>query len=128
MKPPLVLPGTGCRFWVAGRCLHGEAVNPGLDLNNACPVLREWEQRFDSFIELGEIFGISAAEAGQVWERRMRQALETGWECPDFQFAEAEVQDAGCRFLLDGVCLLRLPLCPGRCRRFILDREYMFKE
>jgi len=126
VKPPLPLPGTGCRYWVAGHCLHAESVNPGLDPHHTCLVLREWEGRFDSFVDLGEIFGISAADAGQAWERRMRQELDSGWNCPDFMLAEDD--EMGCRYFLDGVCMLRLPVCPGRCRRFVLEREHVFKE
>lgn len=123
MRPVLRLPGHGCRFWTAGRCLYEEAVNPGLRREFACTVLLALEGRFDEFVARGEILGLSGEQAGRIWERRMAQALNIGWDCANFTALRDEAGDVLCGRYIEGVCLLRLPPCPGRCRRYEPSEE-----
>jgi hypothetical protein len=117
---PLRLSGEGCRFWVRGRCLYEELLNPGLMEAYACTVLRVLAERFDEFIVRGEIMGLSAEEAGRIWARRMDAALNIGWDCANFAFRPDSVDEMPCLHFQDGICVLCLPECPGRCRRFAL--------
>lgn len=118
MSPVLPLPGEGCRHWVAGRCLYEESVNPGLMREFACIVLTALEESFDEFIDRGEMFGLSVEEAGRIWEKRADQALNIGWDCASFTFLQDDPGDTACQHFLEGLCVLHLPPCPGRCHRY----------
>lgn len=117
---PLRLPGEGCRHWVRGRCLYEEWLNPGLENGYVCTVLRVLEESFDEFIVRGEIMGLSSEQAGRIWERRMDAALNIGWDCANFEFRPDGAGEMPCLHFRAGICVLRLPECPGRCRRFAL--------
>ena len=117
--PPLPLPGRGCRFWAAGRCLYEERLNPGLHAGFACTALQALADSFDAFVVRGESLGLSSEEAGRIWERRVDAALNIGLDCANFIPLPDEAGDVPCAHFLDGVCLLRMPVCPGRCRRFV---------
>lgn len=112
------LPGDGCRYFVRRCCLLEERVNPGLRTEFACTFLADLEARFDAFVSLSEVFGLSAEEAGRIWERRWGGVLSASWNCPDFVPGPEGVEDEGCDNLLDGLCLLAMPPCPGRCRHY----------
>ena len=116
----LRLPGEGCRFWAAGRCLYEESINPGLRREFACTVLTTLEGRFDEFVVRGEILGLSCEQAGRIWEQRMAQALNIGWDCANFTPLRDDGGEVMCLHFIEGVCLLRMPCCPGRCRRYEL--------
>lgn len=118
MTTLLRLPGDGCRFFASGHCLYEERVNPGLRREFFCAFMAILEDRFDAFVIRAEAFGLSSAEASRIWERRWAGPLNADWDCADFTPLPEDVDEAGCRNLLDGVCLLRLPPCPGRCRRY----------
>ena len=117
---PLSLPGEGCRYWLRGRCLYEECLNPGLRADYACTVLTVLEELYDDFIDRGEILGLSPEQAGRIWERRMDAALNIGWDCANFIFRPDGAGEMPCLHFWAGVCVLRLPECPGRCRRFAL--------
>jgi len=117
MSGPLLLPAQDCLHWVAGRCLLEEALNPGLQRDFQCIVLNLLITRFDSFVLRGELLGLSAEEAGRIWEQRMA-SLNMDAECASFTFLADAEEDLPCLHFLDGLCLLRLPPCPGRCRKY----------
>jgi hypothetical protein len=112
------LPGDGCRYFARGYCLYEERINPGLRREFSCTVMTILEENFDAFVARGERFGLTCEEAGRIWEQRWAGPLNAGWDCADFTPLPEGAEEGGCRHLLDGVCLLRLPRCPGRCRRY----------
>lgn len=120
MNRVLRLPGQGCRFWLVGRCVYEERLNPGLDQAGRCAALREYEDRLDAFAHQAESFGLSDEEAGRIWTERMARSLDDDWECPDFLPEDDGTGETMCGNFADGLCILRLPRCPGRCRRFVL--------
>ena len=122
MNAVLSLPGDACRYWAAGRCLYEECANPGLRVEFMCSVLRFLEDRFDEFVVRGDVLGLSADEAGRIWEQRMAASLNIGWDCAQFTPVQDSPDDVLCQHFLEGVCVLRLPPCDGRCRRYVLDR------
>ena len=125
MTPTLRLPGEGCRYWVDGRCLYEESLNPGLREDFFCAVLSRLEESFDAFVVRGEIMGLSTEEAGRIWEKRMDAALNIGWDCANFVFLPDGPGEMPCRHFRSGICVLRLPVCAGRCRRYALpDRPH----
>ncbi len=123
MNPVLHIPGDGCRFRVAGRCLYEERINPGLCREFACTVLSVLEGHFDEFVTRGEILGLSSGQAGRIWEERMAKALNIGWDCANFASLLDEAGEVVCRHFVEGICLLRMPPCLGRCRHFELPDE-----
>lgn len=116
---PVRLPGDGCRFWADGRCLYEELLNPGLRVEYGCVVLNGLEKNFDAFVMRGEKLGLTTEQAGRIWERRMDAALNIGWDCANFIFLQDGPGEMPCLHFRNGVCMLRLPACPGRCRRFV---------
>jgi len=123
MSHVLHMPGESCRFWLTGRCLYEETVNPGLRKEFLCTVLSALEGSFDEFVVRGEILGLSSKEAGRIWEQRMAQALNIDWDCANFTALQDDVGDVLCLYFIEGVCALRLPRCAGRCRRYALPDE-----
>lgn len=113
---PIRLPGRGCRHWMGERCLYEEHLNPGLPRNFRCIVLEDWEKILEEHVARSECFGLTAKEAGNIWER-MAVCLEDRWECPDFR-SDGEASGPSCALLAGDVCLLRLPPCTGRYRRY----------
>ena len=123
MRDIFPLPGDGCRHWCRGRCLYEEHLNPGLELGYACSAMQRIEQRFDDFVVRGEILGVTAEEAGRIWQHRVAQALCKGWDCPDYEDLLDDTGELLCRHFEDGLCLHLLPACPGRCRKFALPER-----
>lgn len=123
MSRLLRMPGDTCRFFVAGRCMYEESLNPGLRAEYSCTVLRTLEGRFDEFVVRGEILGLTSEEAGRIWEHRMSQALNIDWDCANFNALQDDAGDILCRHFMEGVCVLRLPHCLGRCRRHELPDD-----
>jgi hypothetical protein len=100
--------------------MYEERLNPGLKDGFACTVLCVLEASFDEFIVRGESLGLSTEEAARIWERRMDAALNIGWDCANFIFRPDGAGEMPCLHFRDGICVLRLPECSGRCRRFAL--------
>jgi len=123
VNPLLHMPGDACRFWIAGRCLYEELMNPGLRAEYSCTVLSVLEDRFDEFVVRGEILGLTSEEAGRIWKQRMAQALNIDWDCANFTALQDDAGEILCRHFIEGVCVLRLPPCAGRCRRFELSHD-----
>lgn len=118
MSQILVLPGTGCRYWTAGFCLYPEALNPGLEQGFRCLVLRKLEDSLDALIDRGEKQNLSIENTGRIWRQRLVRDLGETWDCPDFIPVEDEFGGMWCARLEGDLCHLRLPPCPGRCRRY----------
>lgn len=114
------LPGKGCRYWCAQRCLYEVQLNPGLKEDAYCLVLQDLEHRFDDHVLRCERFGLSAQRAGQIWKKFMHQCLGQTWDCPDYLVVLDDDQEYLCVHLVGEICLRRLPICVGRCRYFQL--------
>ena len=122
------LPGAGCRFYRAGRCLWAEFVNPGLDPAFRCRVGVGLEDRFDALIDRCERMGIELEAAGRIWQSWCATTFDGVWPCAEYAPDPDGVSDQCARFW-DGLCVLRFPRCAGRCRRYELDRtEFHFEE
>jgi hypothetical protein len=110
------LPGNECRHFASGRCLFEEQRNPGYHRDWRCRVLAQWEESYDEFLLRAEAFRLEDAAAAGLWERRMERLVAARPDCPDFRQGGAGA--TGCVHALADLCLLRLPGCAGRCRRF----------
>lgn len=117
--PVLQLPGDGCRFWVRGRCLYAEFVNPGLEVSVHCAVLGALDGQFDNFLDRCERLGLKEETMGEIWKRRCAAFFDGPWPCVRYLPHSDPQYGQQCQFFLESLCLLCFPLCPGRCRRFI---------
>ena len=120
MATILGLPGAGCRFYLRGRCMYAECVNPGLDPALRCLVLVRLERRFDALVDRCERTGIGLEAAGRIWQDWSGDVVD--WACPDHA-SDPEVMSDQCAYFVEGLCLLRFPPCAGRCRRYELARS-----
>jgi hypothetical protein len=112
-------PAVGCRFFQQGRCLYEERLNPGFHTAWRCLVLARWESVYDDFLDRAENFGLSEVELGVLWHKRFERLAEESVPCPDLLAGDGESMPE-CRYLLEDICLLRLPECAGQCERFRL--------
>ncbi|WP_461209995.1 hypothetical protein [Desulfocurvus sp. DL9XJH121] len=111
------LPAGDCRFFECGRCLREERVNPGYHGEWRCAVLRGWEEAYDEFLDRAEAFSLGPADVSRMWRGRLELQVERAALCPDFVRGEGG-NGTGCACEFEALCLLRLPRCPGMCRRY----------
>ena len=112
------LPGLGCRHYLAGRCLYEEHLNPGLDQKLRCLVLTRLGRAFDDFLIRAEAMGLTEEQAGRAWKNRFPDTLARQGTCRDYQAGDT-TSFPDCANAAGELCLLALPACPGRCRRFM---------
>lgn len=112
------LSGLGCRHFLAGRCLYEEHRNPGLDQELRCRVLTRLGRAFDDFLIRAEAMGLSEEQAGRVWQDRFPETLARQGSCRDYIPGDTTAFP-DCGNAAGELCLLALPACPGRCRRFL---------
>lgn len=111
------LPGLGCVYYARGRCLYEEELNPGYNQALRCKVLLHWEAAYDDFLCRVDAFALDQDAVPDLWRRRFERLVQEQYGCDDFEHAPGAGPPA-CAFVMDGLCLLRLPRCEGRCRRF----------
>ena len=112
------LPGTGCRYYNRGRCLYEERLNPGYHEAWRCRVLTAWERAFDDFVDRAEAFDLGQDRAADLWRLRMRRLGPDGCEAFVPAGQRAPVSVVPCAHAQEDLCLLALPECGGRCRRY----------
>lgn len=123
------MPGVNCAFFLQGRCLYEERVNPGLRDSWRCRVLVALEQEYDRFLDQAEHFNLDLRTAMNIWERRAEEIV--GWKppCDAYACRGPEVQVDGengrpedavldCVHYWLGLCLPELPACAGVCPLF----------
>lgn len=111
------MPGRECAYHVQDRCVYEERLNPGLNAGYRCLVLSRWEVEYDQFLDQAETFQLDEETAGRIWDGRFQRLAEGPLQCRQFAPGRDDTV-ISCVNLLDDVCLLRLPSCPGMCRRF----------
>ncbi|QJB57853.1 hypothetical protein [Pseudodesulfovibrio sp. zrk46] len=115
------LPGDGCRHHINKRCLYDEHLNPGYAEGFRCRVLLRWEIAFDEFLERADAFNIEQDAVPDLWGRKFERMARQAFDCEKYEFAGGEAP--ACAQVYDGLCLLALPQCEGRCRHFFLVDE-----
>lgn len=119
MREVVRLPGAGCGFYLRGRCMYAEYMNPGLDSAFCCQVLARLERRFDALVERCELMGIGLEAAGRIWQGWGGDVVD--WTCPEYALGAGDASGR-CAHFVEGLCLLRFPCCGGRCRHYELAR------
>lgn len=114
------LPGNECQHYVRGRCFYEERLNPGYAEHWRCQVLARWESAFDDFLSRAEYFGVAQDAVPDLWGRQFQRLARDVFHCRNYTYShEAEVP--ACRQHVDGVCIMSLPRCMGRCRHFMIS-------
>ncbi|MFP4167985.1 MAG: hypothetical protein ACLFSY_03940 [Desulfonatronovibrionaceae bacterium] len=109
------LPGRGCEYYLFGRCIYEELLNPGYHTEWRCGVISGLVRSFDFFLEQVEIFSLSRSRADAIWKQRISARCPV-WKCPDFS---PDPENRGeCLFLFRTQCILKIPACTGRCRLY----------
>lgn len=119
-------PGHACRFFLQGRCLYEEDLNPGYDRSLQCRVLLDLERCYDHFLTQAEAFGLGEEAAGGLWERRFERFMAASGLCPDFVPGAGPDPDRDfppCALRRELLCLKAAPPCQGACSRFRTGRD-----
>lgn len=109
------LPAEMCEFYISGRCLLEERKNPGYHAAWRCILLSRLEREYDKLLSQADAFSLEQETAVRIWSGRMR-GLVPEYVCADYQPGGSDV--TGCGWSLGGVCVRKLPECPGTCRKF----------
>ena len=116
------LPGLGCRHFLAGRCLYEEHLNPGFAIAFRCSVLVHLERDFDDFLRRAEAMALSEEQAGKLWQTRFPTTLAKQETCRGYRPGDT-TSFPDCANAAGELCLLALPICPGRCQRYLRHHE-----
>lgn len=116
------LPANDCWFFIQGRCLYQERLNPGYCRDWRCSVLEGWEKLFDDFLMRAEAFGLEQTKVAELWEKQFARLSSDRLECPEFRF-DSEGGVPSCAHRHEVLCLLTLPECGGRCRHYEVKRQ-----
>lgn len=108
-------PAAACEYFVRGRCIVEERANPGYHARWRCLLLSHLEVEYDKLLAQADNFSLEKGATVRIWGGRMR-SLVPEKICPDYEPGGADV--TGCLACIGGVCLNRLPACPGVCRKF----------
>lgn len=115
------LPAHTCAYHREGHCLYQEHLNPGYAEHFRCVEVRRIDARFDEFVDRAEAFALSPEQVGSIWNKRFGQLQQDACRCDEFVRAPAGGARLGlvpCARLFGDVCLLRTPVCEGRCRYY----------
>ncbi|CCH47600.1 hypothetical protein [Pseudodesulfovibrio piezophilus] len=116
------LPGTGCLHHETARCFYQEHLNPGYYTRWRCRVLVHWGDAYDDFLDRVGAFKVDDSSVPDLWERQFQRLARDVFHCLDYTHAPNN-DIPHCVYVVDGLCLLSLPKCTGRCRHFRLDRS-----
>jgi hypothetical protein len=111
------LPVTGCSHLIHGRCFYEEYLNPGYQKDYRCLVLGKVQELYDSFLTQADAFGLDESTASGIWEKRFREMCRHDTGCQEHEPGDMNTFP-GCAHCLVDVCVLRLPVCGGRCQNF----------
>jgi hypothetical protein len=111
------LPAQDCSHFALRRCLYEEHLNPGYDQELRCVVVLHLHGLYDSFLDQAEAFGLGEAQAQDIWERRFQELCRHDTGCQDYK-PGANEGFPHCQHGIGDLCVLKLPECAGRCRRF----------
>lgn len=112
------LPGVGCKFYIQGKCIYEEFLNPGYDDRWRCSVLLSLEKEYDKLIRQAEAFKLDEKVVAGLWDVRMSTCGSGSKICSGQDAIYPE-----CSALHGDICLLALPECDGVCSHYSLEEE-----
>ncbi|MFO7818203.1 MAG: hypothetical protein R6V39_11080 [Desulfovibrionales bacterium] len=110
------LPGNNCIHYVCGHCVYWEVLNPGYHCEWKCAVLSSLLESYDHLLRQADKFDLNRDQIKQIWKNRLTDGLPL-WNCP--QYMPDKGNDDECIYLLHTHCILKMPVCSGRCRFFV---------
>ena len=116
------LPGEECRFFIRGRCLYEERLNPGYTQSWRCQVTARWESDYDDFLSRAEQFGLEEAAVPDLWSMQFQRLARDVFHCRRYIY-DHELPAPSCGNHDSGVCIMDLPKCGGRCRHYQLESD-----
>ncbi|MBG0789280.1 MAG: hypothetical protein H0S80_02155 [Desulfovibrionaceae bacterium] len=122
------LPGDGCRHYIFGRCLYQERLNPGYRRSYRCQVLNRWERAYDDFLNRADAMGVDQESVSGLWAIQFQRMAREAFHCRNHVFNHDDHRPPACRNEMDGLCVLGLPKCGGRCRHFEIDAAELEQE
>lgn len=117
------LPGVHCAFYQQGHCLYEEHVNPGDHIEWTCSEITRFMQEYDEFVDRADRFSLDDDRAARLWESHEAELPPAGALCSAYS-SDMCKQCAGgdnltdCCYELNLICILKLPVCAGVCRRY----------
>lgn len=78
-------------------------------------MLVRWEREYDTTIRQAEAFHMEGAMAANLWERKATRLMHTGVMDCTSHYPDLSGDMPGCVHFASGNCLLKMPVCPGRC-------------
>lgn len=117
------LPGVHCAYYQQGHCLFEEHMNPGDHAEWTCSEITRFLQAYDEFIDRADRFSLNDEQAARLWDSHEAELPPAGTLCPEFcpDVCKQCVDDGSltdCRYELNLICILKLPVCTGVCRRY----------
>jgi hypothetical protein len=92
-----------------------ERVNPGYDRSIHCLLLTHLEAEYEKLLTQADNFRLEQGAAMRIWGGRMQNFMP---ESVCARYEPGGSDSTGCALCLEGVCLDRLPECPGICRKY----------
>jgi len=120
------LPAGECYHYIVGRCLYEERLNPGYRKSYRCQVLNRWESAYDDFLVRAEAMGVEQESVPGLWDIQFRRMARDAFHCRTHMFNN-DFNPPACSHELDGLCVLGLPKCSGRCRHYQRAPEPVIK-
>ncbi|WP_239057267.1 hypothetical protein [Desulfovibrio sp. JC010] len=111
------MPGRMCRFYMNGRCLYEEMLNPGYNREWRCRVLKDLEGEYDKLLLQADNFHLDEQAFRDLWERRIEEHLKSTVVCRKMVPREEEGFPF-CGALHEEICLFEQPECEGVCNLF----------
>lgn len=114
------MPGCMCVFYLSGKCLYEEMLNPGYNKEWRCKVLEDLEDEYDKLLRQAENFNLDEQAFSDLWEQRIEEHLKSKVVCRKMVPHEEEDYPF-CVAVHDEICLLEMPVCEGICSKFKPD-------
>lgn len=75
------MPGCRCQFYINGKCLYEEMLNPGYNNDWRCRIIKELEKEYDRLLHQAEAFKLDEKTFSDLWEQRMEEHLKSTVVC-----------------------------------------------
>lgn len=126
------MPGVACDLYIAGHCLYEEDLNPGLHEQYLCAEVARIVAAYEELVSRADGFTLGNEQAFNVIHKLMDNLPPAGSLCSDYRPAggcggcrncgadsgDASMEIIDCAHALSELCVLRLPMCEGVCKKF----------
>lgn len=107
------LPGVGCKYYIQGKCIYEEFLNPGYEDIWRCSILLSIESEYDKLLKQAENFKLDDKIVAGILDCRISSHSSNSQSCQGHDSPYPE-----CSALHGDICLLALPECDGVCSHY----------